>query len=233
MIYIILLEPQNAGNIGAVARIMKNFGFKNLVLINPKVDISSIETRSRAKHAQDVLRNCKVEKDSFLGTMDILVGTTAKTGTDYNIPRSHITPRQLARKLNLKKRIGILLGREGIGLTNEEIKRCSIIVTIPSSGRYPTLNISQAAAIILYEIFQERAVIKSNSKIKQASKKDKEILADYIDIVLSGMKFTTPTKKETQRMVWKRVLGKAVLSKREAFALIGFFKKAGSGQKDR
>jgi len=86
MIYIILMEPENEGNVGAIARVMKNFGFKNLVMINPKTEITEV-TKARAKHAQDILNNAKITNSSFLKTMDTLIGTTAKVGTDYNITR--------------------------------------------------------------------------------------------------------------------------------------------------
>ncbi len=225
MIYIILLEPENPGNIGAVARVMRNFGFRNLVLIDPKTGITE-ETRCRAKHAQSVIDNARIEDISFLDTLDILVGTTAKAGTDYNIPRSPLSPNELAKKLPGKGRIGLLFGREGIGLTNDELKRSDFTVIIPASARYATLNISHAVAIVLYELFQKNAEKSSTSQITPISRKDKEILLDYIDESLDSMIFSTPDKKQTQKTVWKRVVGKAMLTKREAFALIGYFKKA-------
>ena len=92
MIYIVLIEPEIEGNIGAIARSMKNFGLKNLILINPKADHTSDEARCRAKHAQDILDNIKIKDISFLKTMDNVFGTTAKLGTEYNIPRTPITP---------------------------------------------------------------------------------------------------------------------------------------------
>ncbi len=230
MLYVILLEPENSGNIGAVARVMRNFGFKKLVLINPAASITD-EARCRAKHAQSVIDGIRIADISSLDTFDILVGTTAKTGTDYNIPRSPLTPRELAGKLETKKRVGLLFGREGIGLTNREIQRCDFTVTIPASTKYPTLNISHAVAIILYELFQKNAEKTTVSSITSMSRKDKEVLLDYVGKSLDTMTFTTPEKKNTQKTVWKRVIGKAMLTKREAFALMGYFKKAGGSRR--
>ena len=125
MISIILIEPEKSGNVGAVARAMKNFGLSNLVLINPKCKPKSKEARNRAKHAQEVLMNAKIKGFGFLKKLDYLVATTAQLGTDYNIPRSAITADTLAEKLNEIDsdglEIGILIGRESIGLTNKEI----------------------------------------------------------------------------------------------------------------
>jgi len=223
MLYIILIEPENPGNIGAIARIIANFGYMRLILINPKTKITE-ETRRRAKHAQKILDNAVITDQGFLKKMDLLIATTAKTGTDYNIPRSPIKPDDLAKKIPRTGKIGLVIGREGIGLTNEELKICNIVVTIPSNKKYPTLNISHAVAIILYELAKNKKN-SSLSHIERATGKDIEILEKYLNSVIDKMKFTTEDKRQTQRIVWKRTIGKAMLTKREVFALIGFFKK--------
>jgi len=223
MISIILIEPELSENVGFIARAMKNFGLKNLVLIEPKCSLDkAIKT---AKHAKDVLKKAKVEKKGYLDKFDYLIGTTSKLGTDYNIPRSPLTPEQLAEKIKDKKnKIAILFGRESIGLTNKEILKCDFVVTIPASRKYSALNISHAATVIFYELFK-RAKEKSNSHIVSAGKKEKDVLFKEINKLLGRVEFSTKEKKETQKKVWKRVIGKAFLTKREIFALIGFFKK--------
>ena len=227
MIEIILMEPRKQENLGAVARAMKNFDFENLVLINPKCRIG-IKARKVAKHANGILDKAKIKKYDYLKNYDYLVGTTAILGTDYNIPRNAISIGQLSDKINKienKAKIGILIGRETIGLKNEEINLCDILVTIPSSKKYPTLNISHSAAIMLYEIFKKISNEKSDSHINFATKKDKEIIMKYTNNVLDKMEFPTKEKKETQKKVWKRVIGKAMLTKREAFSVMGFLRK--------
>ena len=227
MIEVILVEPRKQENLGAVARAMKNFDFENLVLINPKCRIG-IKARKVAKHANDILDKAKTKDFSYLKKFDYLIGTTAILGTDYNIPRSTISIDQLADKINKikdKAKIGILIGRETIGLKNEEIELCDILATIPSSKKYPTLNISHSAAIMLYEIFKKISNEKSDSHINFAAKKDKDIILRYINNVLDKMDFSTQEKKETQKKVWKRVIGKALLTKREAFSVMGFLRK--------
>ena len=227
MIEIILMEPRKQENLGAVARAMKNFDFENLVLINPKCKIG-VKARKVAKHANDILDKAKIKKYDYLKNYDYLIGTTAILGTDYNIPRNTISIGQLSDKINKiknKAKIGILIGRETIGLKNEEINLCDILVTIPSSKKYPTLNISHSAAIMLYEIFKKISNEKSDSHINFATKKDKEIIQKYINKTLDKLEFSTKEKKETQKKVWKRVIGKAMLTKREAFAVMGFLRK--------
>ena len=228
MISIILIEPKLSANVGAIARVMKNFNFNNLVLINPKCNYLSQTARNRAKHANDVLEKAKIKKINYLNQFDYLIATTAVLGSDYNIPRSPITPQQLADKLvklDSKKKIGILIGREGPGLTNEEILKSDFVVSIPTSPRYGTMNISHAVAIILYEIFKVSTEKKINDHIVAASKKEKDIILNKINRILNKLEFATKEKKETQQKVWKRILGKSFLTKREAFALLGFFRK--------
>lgn len=226
MISIILIEPELSENLGFVARAMKNFDFKSLVLINPNCSLD--KANKTAKHGKDILKKAKIKKFDYLRKFDYLIGTTAILGTDYNIPRNPINPEQLSEKLkkiDLKKiKIGILIGREGSGLKNSEIEICDILVTIPASKKYPTLNISHAASIILYELFKTKKE-KSNTHIQFAAKKDLEIVNKYFIKVLNKLDFQTKEKKETQKKVWKRIFGKALLTKREAFSVMGFFRK--------
>ena len=97
MISVVLIEPENQGNIGAVARAMKNFGFSDLILINPKCRIGK-EAKNRAKHSQEILNKIKIKNKDYLKNFDYLIGTTARLGTDYNIPRSPLYPDELQKK---------------------------------------------------------------------------------------------------------------------------------------
>lgn len=226
MISIILIEPKNSGNVGAIARSMKNFDFADLVLIDPKCNHLSQTARNRAKHANDILSKVKVKSFSFLKRFDHLIATTSALGTDYNISRSPIDPERLGNIISGKKgNIGIVFGREGSGLKNSEIEICDFVVTIPSSKDYSALNISHSVSIILYELSKRTDKKKVDSHIIFATKKEKDILMKNLNKTLNKMEFATKEKKETQRKVWKRMIGKSFLTKREAFALIGFFKK--------
>src|SRR3989338_458298 len=224
MITVILIESSTPGNVGAIARSMKNFDFDSLVLISPKCNHLSNEALDRATHAKEILKKAKIETFSCLKEFDYIIATTSRLGTDYNIPRSPITPEQLAEKLakiNLKNlNIGILIGREGSGLKNKEILAADFIVTIPSSKSYPTLNAAHAATIIFYEIFQKIGKEKVNEHIITATKIEKEIILQKVGNILDKMEFSTEEKKETQRRIWKRILGKSFMTKRDAYALL-------------
>lgn len=228
MIDIVLVESENPGNVGAIARVMKNFGFFNLILVNPKIDHLSQDARNRAKWAQDVLENAKIINWKDLREYDVKIGTTAKLGRDYNLPRVSISPKQLVEKLQRvdtkKSNIAIIFGRDGSGLTNNEIRDCDFCVSIPSFKNYPVLNISQAVGIICYELFQKMGK-KKTGQYTIAGLNEKKIIKKYLTELLQKLDFRTPQKRDTQNILWQRLIGKSFLTKREAMAFIGFLKK--------
>lgn len=216
MISVILIEPQIEGNIGAIARSMKNFGFSKLILVNPECKIGK-EARCRAKHANDILDNVKIVKK--FPKMDYLIGTTCKTGNDYNIPRNPITPKELKKIIPSKGKLGIVFGRESDGLSNDEISKCDFLVKIPTNSKYASMNLSHAVNIILYELSD------FDNDITPISDAEKKQLMKLLNQALKKMDFISEDKRDTQKLVWKKMIGKSFLSKREAYALMGFFKK--------
>jgi len=236
-ISVILIEPENPGNTGAICRAMKNFDFRNLVLVGPKFDTDSEELKNRAKWANDIVERMEIIPKYDVKALkkirkryDYLIATTAKLGRDYNILRSPITPVQLAERLSglkLKKdaNIAIVMGRESSGLTNEELDSMDFAVTIPTSKKYGTMNISHATTIILYEIFKKINEENIVSHINPITEPEKRQLMKLLDESMDTMGFLNEDKKDTQRIVWKKMVNKSFLSKREAYALMGFFKK--------
>jgi len=227
MIHIILFEPEHPGNVGAIARVMKNFGFTQLVLINPKCEINE-ECRQRAVHAQDVLKNAYVIKDTKLSGYDILIGTTGKLGKDYNMTRTPVAIEDIVSRLqqtDMKNtKIALVIGRESSGLLNEELERCDFITHIPTDSSYPILNISHAVGILLYEL--HKITCEPLEKVFVPAKRaEKEQALKYVDEILDKMEFQTEEKKETQRQLWKKLVTKSFLTKREIFAFLGFLKK--------
>ncbi len=215
---VILVEAKNSGNVGAIARSMANFGFSKLILVNPRCKHLSQTARNRAKWAQDVLKKAKVVNK--IPKVDTLIATTAKLGSDYNIPRVPISPKQLSKVA--KGNIGLLFGRESIGLTNEEIQQADFVVSIPASKKYPVMNLSHAVTILLYEISKEDHTF----HIKLATEADKRQVLKLLNQKMKSMDFKTKEKKQTQIKVWKRMISKSFLTRREAFALMGFLKKS-------
>ena len=152
---VILVEPNFEESIGFVARAMKNFGFSNLQVVNPRT-ILGPNGRMRGGHAQDVLDSI-VELGSLeeaLQGLDLAVGTTAQRSyASSNLVRKPMTPKELGMVVERQAgTVGIVFGREGTGLTNAELDQCDATLTIPASPEYSTLNLSHAAAIVFYEM---------------------------------------------------------------------------------
>lgn len=234
MLSVVLVEPETPGNIGSVARVMKNFGVRRLLLVNPTCNHLDGEAYGRAMHARDILKAAEVVNSfGYLKKFDYVVATTAALGSDYNVLRSPIMPDQLAQQLQQQCRnifsaatkVALVFGREGTGLTSKEIGNCGLVVTIPASKKYRALNLSHAVAIVLYELFKPSKSAKLTSHISLASKHEKKLAESMVDEIISRMDFAISSKKETQRMVWQRLISKSFLTRREMYALLGFLRK--------
>ncbi len=223
---VIVIEPETSGNLGSIARVMSNFDAKELILINPKCKIDS-DSRRFAKNAQEVLENARVADLKALNEFDYLIGTTSKLGTDYNIPKTPMTPEQLGEKLSgIKgKKVALVLGRESDGLHNDEIQMCDFIVTIPASKKYDSLNISHALAVLLYEIKKKELTEEMLKRYTPISKAEKEQIMKMLETAMVKMEFHDELKMETQRAMWKRLISKSFMTRREAYALMGFLKR--------
>jgi tRNA/rRNA methyltransferase len=204
---------------------MKNFGFKDLVLVNPCriEDFGS----AMASHARDVLqmsRTVSSLQEALEGT-NLVVGTTGKRLEEAKHHlRQHLrvpclAPWELAEKLRGKDgTVALLLGREDCGLDSEKLAICDMIVSIPTSEKYPVLNISHAAAILFYEL----SMIE-NGSYQMAKRESLLLLQDRCKSLLQEVGYPEH-KIEFTVLMLRRVLGRAELTEREARTLLGIIK---------
>lgn len=221
---IVLVEPKNEGNVGAVARAMKNFGVTELVLVDPVA--LGAEARQRAMHGADILEAARIVHDfeAAVEGADLLVGTSGiETESEKRFARIALRPRDLATAVQATKgRVALLFGREDFGLLEEELRRCDVLVKIPTVEPYPILNLSHAAAIVLYELSATNAPIKV---ARVMSGLEKEKLHDSFKGLLEATDYPVHLRKRTQIM-FRRVLGRAAPSKWEFHALMGVLQRA-------
>ena len=155
-IYVILVEPLYGGNIGSVARAMKNMGLRHLVLVNPKADYLGLEAKKMAVSAFDIVEKAEVfsSLEEALADFTYLAATTTRDrkGYPYKFTAKGISNKLLA--LAKKGKVGIMFGREDKGLFNEELSRANDVITIPTSRELSSLNLAQAVLITVYELFQ-------------------------------------------------------------------------------
>jgi TrmH family RNA methyltransferase len=218
---IVLVEPRVEGNVGAVARAMGNFGFDDLRFVRP-CPIGE-EAFKRAKHSSDLVKGAKVvEKlDNAVRGCSLIVGTSGIVTTgDKNYVRIPITPRQLAECLkDFDEDVAILFGPEDTGLSQEDLMRCDILVHIPASDAYPVLNLSHAAAIVMYELHAARVPL---SGPRPATEEDKEKLFLFFDDLLDAIDYHDFRRGKTSVM-FRRMIGRAVLTKWEFHTIMGVF----------
>ena len=223
-IRIVLVEPKNEGNVGAIARVMKNFGVEDLVLVRPCP--LGAEARQRAMHGVDVLGSARTvpDIDDATADVDLLVATSGvETSNEKRFARIAIPPRDLAARISaMKGRVGILFGREDFGLRDEEIRACDLLVTIPASKSYPILNVSHAAAILLYELHAGRG---SRTTTRPASGLEKERLHEAFGALMASTDYPDHKRVRT-KVMFRRLLGRAVPTKWEFHALMGVFQRA-------
>jgi TrmH family RNA methyltransferase len=222
---VILVEPEKAGNIGAVARSMKNFALSDLWIVNPKTPLT-MEARAFAMHGYDVLRRAKRAKTlkQALSNLNLVVGTSAVVATSRsNIKRVPMTPRELARRLvSLKGNVGIIFGRESSGLSNEETELCDLMITIPANHTYNVLNISSAASIIFYEIFQTRTTRPGPPLASEVVKR--RLRLEFGRLVnRSGVQ---SHKRTLVQRSFRNVISRSFMTSREASLLLGAFRRA-------
>ncbi|HJJ42378.1 MAG TPA: RNA methyltransferase [Methanocorpusculum sp.] len=218
---IVLVEPLYEGNIGFASRVMKNFGFHNLVLVNPPN--MTIEAYARASHAKDVLENAKITSlDEVFKTSDLCIATTGGLSKSVSHPvrMPYYSVKELREIIkDIDGKVSILFGRENWGLNNEEISRCDIVCTIPTSEEYPILNISHAVGIVCYELSNI-----PRGYYMLAGKTEMDALYDHIARFLKEINHPIE-KRETTVLLAKRILGRTKLTVREASTLHGIIRR--------
>lgn len=152
-IRIVLVNTSHPGNIGGVARAMKNMGLTQLYLVEPK-DFPAHQAQWRAANAMDVLEGAKVVAtlDEAISDCGLVVGTSAR---ERRIPWPLFTPRECGQRAIVESSthpIAIIFGREDRGLTNEELHKCHYHVHIPTNPDYSSLNLAAAVQVLTYEL---------------------------------------------------------------------------------
>lgn len=221
---VILVEPKNEGNIGAVARSMRNFGATDLVLVNPGP--IGEEARKRAMHGVAILEAAKTVAsfEAAVKGADLLVGTSGiDTRSEKRFSRISVTPKDLAvRAAPMKGTLALAFGREDYGLFEVELSRCDLLVKVPAAEEYPILNLSHAATLVLYELFEARGPTRSR---REASGFEKEKLHEAFASLLEATNYPDYKRART-RIMFRRLLGRAVPSKWEFHALMGVLQRA-------
>src|SRR6056297_1107963 len=187
---VILVNPINEGNVGAIARSMANFDLENLIIVG-SFEFNDV-ARSRAKHANYILDKVKFYSSlhDLRDDFDLLIGTTGIIGNDYNMPRSPLSVSEAVNEcVNCTGHVGLVFGPEDKGLSNEDLMICDFTAHIPSSDTYSVLNLSHAATILFYEFFKITINNDLRKTHKLASLRERDEAIKIVDSIINNMDF--------------------------------------------
>lgn len=209
-VHFILVEPKTPGNIGAAARAIKTMGFGNLTLVNPG-DPAAPEARWMAHAAEDVLDSARVfpSLSEALKNTHFVVATTQRV-RGYHFP--YYTPAELGEKLiplSQAHRVAIVFGREASGLTNEELRCCHAISTIPAAVNHPSLNLAQAVMVYAYELFKASFEEEKRFQWRLANYQQLEGVYEHLRSSLERVNFIPMDSWENFMMRFRRMFARA------------------------
>jgi tRNA/rRNA methyltransferase len=220
---VVLNRPKYPGNIGSVARCAKNMGIENILVVSD-VDFDEEKIRQMSTHlAADVVDQIHYKKDlrETLAGFQYIVATTARVG---RARPAFQTPREAAVKLvelSRKNRVALLFGPEDAGLTNDELRYGHLLVHIPVSERFRSINLSHAVMILCYEIFIAASGTKKFAP-RLASSGELEGMYEHIKDVSLRIGFINPQNPEYWMTSIRRFLSRVELRSREVKIIRGF-----------
>jgi tRNA/rRNA methyltransferase len=227
---VVLVRPKEDGNIGAVARVARNFGAERLVLVGPRARVGP-EARRRAMGGLPLLASARrFERwEEALADADLVIGTTdLSLGRSMSYHRRAVTPERLGEMLRpLEGRVALLFGPEDNGLGREELERCDLVVHIPARREFPTLNLSHAVGLLLYAVHRGHWVDDPDStpapERLELSGKEKELFYARLTDLVSRTDYPRHKRRGLLLLV-RRVFGRATPTETEFRMLLGFLK---------
>jgi tRNA (cytidine32/uridine32-2'-O)-methyltransferase len=226
---IVMVETTHPGNIGAVARVMKNMNLRKLTLVSSTDCGPETEAFNMASGAYDI-----IEQAQRAATLkEALAETTMAAGTSGRLGGKRITgqpPGELVPKLMeqaLHGPVACVFGRESRGLTNEELKLCTDHLIIPTDAEFASMNVAHAAAVVAYEIFKVACVpVNFQAKrIKPASVETREDMYEHIQTVLLRAGFLRQADPLRMMRDIRRILNSATLDERDVKIIRGVFRR--------
>jgi len=202
---IVLVGTTHPGNIGAVARAMKNMGLDELVLVKPH-HFPHKDATARASGAGDVLASARVvgSLDEALADCVYAAGASARSRA---IEWPSLAPRECAARLMAEQAggdVAVVFGPENSGLTNEDLDRCQTLLTIPADPDFSSLNIAMAVQVITYELRLAglEAADPDEPEAPPATHEEMEHFYRHLETILTDSGFLDP---ENPRLLMRRL----------------------------
>ncbi len=229
-IRIVLIETTHPGNIGAVARAMKNMCLEQLVLVAPQC-YPNAEATARASGADDLLARARVvdDLDQALEGCRLVVGASARL---RSVQWPQLQPRECAALVTREAEQGdvaVLFGRESSGLRNRELDRCQYLVHIPANPEYSSLNLAQAVQVLSYEIQMAArdAEPRADQEVRDlVPAEDMERFFAHLEQALIDIRFSDPRQSNRLQRRLRRLFFRARPDREEMNILRGILSAA-------
>lgn len=225
-IRIVLVETSHPGNIGAVARAMKNMGLAHLVLVNPK-QFPHEQANARASGATELLEKAQVVATLSEAIADCSM-VYASSARQRALPWPMTTPRKMASEIMQQKDsqpVAIVFGRESTGLSNEELALCQVHCHIPTNPNYSSLNIAAAVQIIAYELYQYAKTFDIKAwqqhDDRYATQAEIERFYEHLQQVLVSLEFAKASTEKSLMQRLRRLFSRTRLERLEVNILRG------------
>jgi TrmH family RNA methyltransferase len=216
LVRIVLIDPSHPGNIGSVARAMKNMALRELVLVRPR-SFPHAEANALAAGADDILANARIVTtvSEAIADCGFIAGTTSRQRSYY---WEFTTPRDVAGRivgLAEENRAALLFGSERYGLSTEDLQYCNVLVRIPANPEYCSLNLAMSVQLLSYEIFMAREQPRSRTQLELplAPAGDMEYFYKHLHEVLDEIDFEDKTGHLMERL--RRLFNRAQLDRNE------------------
>ena len=219
---IVLVRPKYSGNIGATARAMRNCGMTELHLVNPD-PIQRDLADALAVHAKDVLDTMQIHSSlrAAVSPCGLVVGTTCRTGL-YREGAGRLEARAAEIVTSLKSnRVALVFGPEDSGLSNEDLRCCHTLLTIPTDPTFASLNVAQAVLLCCHAVFRGARQTQADDPPVVASSERQELMYAKLKAALLQVGFLPQDNPEHIMLALRRLFGRAGLEDRDVRILLG------------
>ena len=226
-IRIVLDHTSHPGNIGAAARALKTMGLQDLHLVEPR-RFPHAEADALACDAKDILQNAQVHAtlDQALAGCVFAAGLTARK---RHMGHTCVDVREAAQRLiqiAATQEVALLFGNEAYGLSNDELGKCQLMISIPTSEAYTSLNVASAVQIMAYELRMAwlNAPAPAQARVELARLDDIELFYKRLEETLIRIQFLDPANPKRLMPRVRRLLARVTLEKEELNILMGVLK---------
>jgi len=227
-VQIVLVETSHPGNIGSVARAMKNMGLASLSLINPK-KFPHQEATALAGNATDVLDNAKIFSSiqEAVNTSKVIYATSARERTiEWPTLTANDAASEIQELVANEIEVSILFGREDRGLTNDELQLANKHLIIPAHPDYPVLNIAMSTQVVCYELYQaaKKNSVDSWQDFPEYTSEELNKLIDHFNETVIALELVDPNNPKQIMTRMERMFRRLYPDQMEGNFLRGFLK---------